>query len=101
MCGGCRGEDERDQFNLSRTAGHRAARRVERARRRYGMGKAGARARAAQSPHRRAGPAGLAAVVGLEDKWRSDGRWFRYIKYLEEGGRTLTRSHLIVKARRR
>jgi len=45
--------------------------------------------------------AALAAVVGLEDKWRSDGRWFRYIKYLEEGGRTLTRSHLIVKARRR
>jgi len=45
--------------------------------------------------------AALAAVVGLEDKWRSDGRWFRYIKFLEEGGRTLTRSHLIVKARRR
>jgi len=45
--------------------------------------------------------AALAAVVGLEDKWRSDGRWFHYIKYLEEGGRTLTRSHLIVKARRR
>src|SRR2546427_8091812 len=43
--------------------------------------------------------AALAAVVGLEDKWRSDGRWFRYIKYLEEGGRTLTLSHLIVKAR--
>jgi len=45
--------------------------------------------------------AALAAVVGLEDRWRSDGRWFRYIKYLEEGGRTLTRSHLIVMARRR
>ncbi len=45
--------------------------------------------------------AALAAVVGLEEKWRSDGRWFRYIKYLEEGGRMLTRSHLIVKARRR
>jgi predicted TPR repeat methyltransferase len=45
--------------------------------------------------------AALAAVVGLEERWRSDGRWFRYIKYLEEGGRTLTRSHLIVKARRR
>jgi SAM-dependent methyltransferase len=43
---------------------------------------------------------GLAAAVGLEDKWRSDGRWFRYIAFLEEGGRTLTRSHLIVKARR-
>lgn len=45
--------------------------------------------------------AALAAVVGLEDRWRSDGRWFRYIKFLEEGGRTLTSSHLIVKARRR
>ena len=43
---------------------------------------------------------GLAAAVALEDKWRSDGRWFRYIAFLEEGGRTLTRAHLIVKARR-
>ena len=43
---------------------------------------------------------GLAAAVGLEDKWRADGRWFRYIAFLEEGGRTLTRAHLIVKARR-
>ena len=44
---------------------------------------------------------GLAAAVGLEDRWRTDGRWFRYIDFLEKGGRTLTRSHLIVKARRR
>jgi SAM-dependent methyltransferase len=43
---------------------------------------------------------GLAAAVGLEDRWRADGRWFRYIAYLEEGGRALTRAHLIVKARR-
>jgi SAM-dependent methyltransferase len=43
---------------------------------------------------------GLAAAVGLEDRWKADGRWFRYIAYLEGGGRTLTRSHLIVKARR-
>ena len=42
----------------------------------------------------------LAAAIGLQEKWKSDGRWFRYIKFLEEGGRTLTRSHLIVKARR-
>jgi SAM-dependent methyltransferase len=42
---------------------------------------------------------GLAAAVGLEDRWKADGRWFRYIAYLEGGGRTLTRSHLIVKAR--
>jgi len=44
---------------------------------------------------------GLAAAVGLEDRWRADGRWFRYIAFLESGGRTLTRSHLIAKARRR
>lgn len=43
---------------------------------------------------------GLAAAVGLEDRWRIDGRWFRYIAFLESGGRTLTRSHLLVKARR-
>lgn len=44
---------------------------------------------------------GLAAAIALEEKWKSDGRWFRYIKFLEEGGRTLTRAHLIAKARRR
>ncbi|HEY3067541.1 MAG TPA: class I SAM-dependent methyltransferase [Methylomirabilota bacterium] len=44
---------------------------------------------------------GLAAAIGLEERWKSDGRWFRYIKFLEDGGRTLTRSHLVVKARRR
>ena len=42
----------------------------------------------------------LAAAVGLQERWRADGRWFRYIRFLESGGRTLTRSHLIVKARR-
>ena len=42
----------------------------------------------------------LAAAIGLEERWRADGRWFNYLKFLEEGGRTLTRSHLIVKARR-
>lgn len=42
----------------------------------------------------------LASVLGLEERWKVDGRWFHYIRFLEEGGRTLTRSHLIVKARR-
>jgi SAM-dependent methyltransferase len=42
----------------------------------------------------------LAAAIGLQERWRADGRWFRYVRFLEEGGRTLTRSHLIVKARR-
>ena len=44
---------------------------------------------------------GLAEAIGLEERWKTDGRWVRYLKFLEEGGRTLTRSHLIVKARRR
>jgi ubiquinone/menaquinone biosynthesis C-methylase UbiE len=43
----------------------------------------------------------LAAVVAFEDRWRVDGRWFRYIGYLESGGRQLTRASLVVKARRR
>ncbi|HMH51407.1 MAG TPA: hypothetical protein VK548_14315, partial [Candidatus Acidoferrum sp.] len=42
----------------------------------------------------------LAAVIGLGERWKADGRWFHYIRFLEEGGRTLTRSHLVVKARR-
>lgn len=42
----------------------------------------------------------LAAAVALEERWRADGRWFRYIRFLEQGGRTLTRAHLVVKARR-
>jgi SAM-dependent methyltransferase len=42
----------------------------------------------------------LAAAIGLEEKWRADGRWFHYIKFLEEGGRTLTRAHLHVMARK-
>lgn len=42
----------------------------------------------------------LAAAIGLEERWRSDGRWFNYLKFLEEGGRTLTRAHLVAKARR-
>lgn len=42
----------------------------------------------------------LAHVAGLRAKWEPDGRWQRYIQFLEGGGRTLTRSHLIVKARR-
>jgi SAM-dependent methyltransferase len=44
---------------------------------------------------------GLAAAVGLEDRWRADGRWFRFIEFLEKGGRTLTRSHLVARARKR
>lgn len=43
----------------------------------------------------------LGQAAGLRAKWESDRRWQRYIKFVEGGGRTLTRSHLIVKARRR
>ncbi|MGH7275479.1 MAG: class I SAM-dependent methyltransferase [Candidatus Rokuibacteriota bacterium] len=42
----------------------------------------------------------LAAAVALQEKWKADGRWLRYVKFLEEGGRTLTRAHLVVKARK-
>lgn len=42
----------------------------------------------------------LASAIGLQERWRADGRWFRYIKFLEDGGRTLTRAHLHVKARK-
>ncbi len=44
---------------------------------------------------------GLAAAIALQEKWKTNGRWFRYVRFLEEGGRTLTRSHLICFARRR
>ncbi len=43
---------------------------------------------------------GLAAAMGREEKWKADERRQRYVEFLEKGGRTLTRSHLIVKARR-
>jgi cyclopropane fatty-acyl-phospholipid synthase-like methyltransferase len=43
---------------------------------------------------------GLAAAVALQERWKADGRWLRYLRFLESGGRTLTRCHLIVKARK-
>lgn len=42
----------------------------------------------------------LTSIVGLEERWRRDGRWCGYSEYLKKGGRSLTSSHLIVKARR-
>ncbi len=44
--------------------------------------------------------AALAAAIGLAERWKTDGRWFHYVRFLEEGGRTLTRSHLVVTARK-
>ena len=43
---------------------------------------------------------GLAAAIGLQERWKVDGRWFKYVKFLEDGGRTLTRAQLVVKARK-
>jgi SAM-dependent methyltransferase len=42
----------------------------------------------------------LAVAVSLQERWKADGRWFRYLQFLEKGGRTLTRSHLLCSARR-
>ncbi len=44
---------------------------------------------------------GLATALSLSEKWKADGRWIRYVEFLEQGGRTLTRSHLVCLARRR
>ena len=44
--------------------------------------------------------AALAAVRGHEPQWQADGRWTCYRRFLDQGGRTLTRSHLIVRARK-
>ncbi|MFQ5897034.1 MAG: class I SAM-dependent methyltransferase [Candidatus Methylomirabilia bacterium] len=42
----------------------------------------------------------VASVAGLQAKWEGRGRWRRYLEFLEGGGRTLTRSRLVVAARR-
>jgi SAM-dependent methyltransferase len=42
----------------------------------------------------------LAAALPFEEKWRSDGRWRAYVAFVERGGRTLTRSHIVAKGRR-
>jgi len=41
------------------------------------------------------------AIEGMKPKWQADGRWATFMTYLKQGGRQLTRSHLIVKARKR
>jgi len=45
--------------------------------------------------------AGLRLVEEIRPKWEADGRWANFVAFVEAGGRTLTRSHLIGKARRR
>lgn len=46
-------------------------------------------------------PEALDAAAPLARRWRLDGRWEAYRAFVEHGGRSLTQSHLIVKARRR
>ena len=43
----------------------------------------------------------LLVLLDLRPKWEADGRWANYLAYLRAGGRELTRSHILVKARRR
>jgi len=43
---------------------------------------------------------GLHVAAPLRRKWEGDGRWKTFVEFLRAGGRTLTRSHVIVKARR-
>jgi SAM-dependent methyltransferase len=43
---------------------------------------------------------GLAFVEPIKPQWEADGRWTNFVAFLRAGGRTLTRSHLIVKARK-
>jgi SAM-dependent methyltransferase len=42
----------------------------------------------------------LAGVAGLRSRWEADGRWAAWQRFVAEGGRTLTRSRLVVLARR-
>lgn len=44
--------------------------------------------------------AALGATRDLQARWAADGRWAAWVDFLRAGGRTLTRSHVIVKARR-
>lgn len=42
----------------------------------------------------------LALVADLRPRWEADGRWAAWERFVAEGGRTLTRSRLVVLARR-
>jgi SAM-dependent methyltransferase len=44
--------------------------------------------------------AGRARAAGLRAKWELDGRWAAWEAFLAAGGRTLTQSRLVVRARR-
>jgi SAM-dependent methyltransferase len=42
----------------------------------------------------------LAGTASLRSRWEGDGRWTAWARFVAEGGRTLTRSRLVVLARR-
>jgi SAM-dependent methyltransferase len=44
--------------------------------------------------------AARAATERFRAKWEADGRWAEWLRFLAEGGRTLTESRLVVNARR-
>ena len=62
-------------------------------------GRVTSRSSATSKPSRRSRKA-WRRRVGLQERWKVDGRWFKYVKFLEDGGRTLTRAQLVVKARK-
>ena len=43
----------------------------------------------------------MQTLAHLRPRWESDGRWGSYLAYLSAGGRELTQSRVVVKARRR
>jgi SAM-dependent methyltransferase len=43
---------------------------------------------------------GMEATAGLRARWEADGRWAAWDRFLADGGRTLTESRLVVRARR-
>src|SRR3989441_2364754 len=40
---------------------------------------------------------GLAAAVGLQEQWKGGGRWFRFVKFLQDGGPPAQAAHLRVR----
>jgi SAM-dependent methyltransferase len=43
----------------------------------------------------------MAATAGFRARWEEDGRWSAWTRFVEGGGRTLTRSRVVALARRR
>lgn len=43
----------------------------------------------------------LKSLAGLRSRWEADGRWAAWLRFVAQGGRTLTQSRLVVLARRK